>query len=85
MGGIFIAIYFGGVTYLVIVFFKNFRAPPQKNMAGMFTIAIMVGFAFLSCTFDTLRFPNLNWLFHSFLGLMVNLPQNSIEKQSELG
>jgi hypothetical protein len=85
MGGLFSAIYFGGVIYIFIVFFKKFRAPPQKNLAGMYTIAVMVGFAFISCTFDTLRFPNLNWLFHSFLGLMVNLPQNSSEKQPESG
>ena len=83
MGGLFSAIYFGGVIYIFIVFFKKFRAPPQQNLAGMLTIAVMVGFAFISCTFDTLRFPNLNWLFHSFLGLMVNLPQKSSEKQPE--
>jgi hypothetical protein len=85
MGGLFSAIYFGGVIYIFIVFFKKFRAPPQQNLAGILTIAVMVGFAFISCTFDTLRFPNLNWLFHSFLGLMVNLPQNSSEKQPESG
>jgi hypothetical protein len=77
MGGLFSALYFGGVIYIFIVFSKKFWAPPQNNLAGMLTIAVMVGFAFISCTFDTLRFPNLNWLFHSFLGLMVNLPQNS--------
>jgi O-antigen ligase len=83
MGGLFSAVYFGGVIYIFAVFFKKFRAPPQKNLAGMLTIAVMVGFTFISCTFDTLRFPNLNWLFHSLLGLMVNLPQNSSENHSE--
>ncbi len=83
MGGLFSAVYFGGAIYIFAVFFKKFRAPPQKNLAGMLTIAALVGFAFISCTFDTLRFPNLNWLFHSFLGLMVNLPQNSSENHSE--
>jgi hypothetical protein len=83
MGGFFSAVYFAGVIYIVSVFFKKFRAPPQKNLAGMLTIAVLVGFAFISCTFDTLRFPNLNWLFHSFLGLLVNLPQNSSENHSE--
>jgi hypothetical protein len=83
MGGLFSAVYFGGTIYIFAVFFKKFRAPPQKNLAGMLTIAVLVGFAFISCTFDTLRFPNLNWLFHSFLGLMVNLPQNSSENHSE--
>ncbi len=82
MGGLFSITYFGGVAYLLIVFFKKFRAPPQKNLAGILTISVMAGFAFISCTFDTLRFPNLNWLFHSLLGLMVNL-QNSGGNRSE--
>ena len=84
MGGLFSAVYFAGVIYIFAVFFKKFRAPPQKNLAGMLTIAVLVGFAFISCTFDTLRFPNLNWLFHSFLGLMVNLQKNSSEYSSEI-
>ncbi len=73
MGSLFSIVYFGGVIYLVITYLKKFRAPPQKNLAGLLTIAVIVGFAAISCTFDTLRFPNLNWLLHSFLGLMVNL------------
>jgi O-antigen ligase len=84
MGGLFSAVYFAGVIYIFAVFFKKFRAPPKKNLAGMLTIGVLVGFAFISCTFDTLRFPNLNWLFHSFLGLMVNLQKNSSEYSSEI-
>lgn len=79
LGGLFSIVYFGGIIYIFIVFFKKFRAPPQKNLAGMFAISIIIGFATLSCTFDTLKFPNLNWLFHSLLGLMINLPQSSIK------
>ncbi len=79
LGGLFSIVYFGGIIYIFTVFFKKFRAPPQKNLAGMFAISIIIGFAIISCTFDTLKFPNLNWLFHSLLGLMMNLPQSSIE------
>ena len=38
----------------------------------MFIFSIIIGFTVISLTFDTLKFPNLNWLFHSLLGLMVN-------------
>jgi hypothetical protein len=85
MGILFSIVYFGGVPYIFTVFFKRFNVPPQKTLSGLFLIAILIGFAFISCTFDTLRFPNLNWVFHSLLGLMVNLPQNSIGKQPEPG
>jgi hypothetical protein len=30
----------------------------------------------MSFTFETLRFPNLNWAFHSLLGLIANIPKN---------
>jgi hypothetical protein len=83
MGGLFSIVYFGGVLYIFAVSFQGFLAPPQKNLAGLLLLAVLIGFAFISCTFDTLKFPNLNWIFHSLLGLMVNLPQNSIEKQPE--
>jgi hypothetical protein len=30
----------------------------------------------MSFTFETLRFPNLNWIFHSLLGLLANMPSH---------
>jgi hypothetical protein len=85
MGSLFSIVYFGGALYIFAVSCKRFRIPPQKNLAGLLLIAVLIGFVFISCTFDTLRFPNLNWIFHSLLGLMVNLPKNSIGKQPEPG
>lgn len=79
LGGLFSIVYFGGVIYIITIFFKQFHKPPQKNLAGMFALSIIIGFAAISCIFDTLKFPNLNWLFHSLLGLMINLPQSSFE------
>jgi O-antigen ligase len=74
LGGIFTITYFGGVLYTIFVCFKKIRASSQKDISGMFIVSVMVGFAAISLTFDTLRFPSLNWLFHSLLGLMVTLP-----------
>ena len=73
LGGLFTLIYFGGVLYIVISCTKKILAFPQENIAGMLTVSTLIGFAILSITFDTLRFPSLNWIFHSLLGLLINL------------
>jgi hypothetical protein len=72
-GGLFTFTYFGGIAYILIGCAKEIRTYPQENIAGMLTIIILTGFLVLSLTFDTLRFPSLNWIFHSLLGLLINL------------
>lgn len=73
LGGLFSTVYFGGIIYIMVISFKQLRAPPQKDFAGMFIVSVVVGFAVVSFTFDTLRYPQLNWLFHSLLGLLINI------------
>jgi hypothetical protein len=65
-------VYFGGLAYILIACWIKIRAP-SKNFTGILIVSVMVGFAIISLTFDTLRFPNLNWAFHSLLGLLVNI------------
>jgi O-antigen ligase len=72
LGGLFSTVYFGGIIYMLAVSFKKLRAPPQKKLVGVLIFSVLVGFAIISLTFDTLRYPQLNWLFHSLLGLLVN-------------
>jgi O-antigen ligase len=81
LGAIFSIVYFGGITYLIVLCFKQMRAPPKKNLTGIFIISVVVGFAVVSCTFDTLRYPNLNWLFHCLLGLLVNVCSKQAENK----
>jgi O-antigen ligase len=84
LGGLFSMVYFGGIIYLVVISFKKLRAPPQKDLVGMFIISVLVGFAVVSCTFDTLRYPQLNWLFHSLLGLLVNVSSKQAKNNFEI-
>jgi hypothetical protein len=77
MGGLFSITYFGGLLYIIVRCLK-ISCLPSKDIEMLSLVSVIVGFLFISCTFDTLRFPNLNWLFHSLLGLMVNLPQRSV-------
>ena len=82
MGCLFSITYFGGVLYIMARCLKS-SPSPSKDIEIMSLVSVMVGFLVISCTFDTLRFPNLNWLFHSLLGLMVNLPQRSVGRGPE--
>jgi O-antigen ligase len=72
-GGLFTILYFGGLLYFA---FKNFKKnkPLSSQKELTIIIAVFIGFAAMSFTFETLRFPNLNWAFHSLLGLLANIP-----------
>jgi O-antigen ligase len=72
-GGLFSILYFGGLLYFIIEKFnKNKTLSSQKEY--LIITAVFIGFAAMSFTFETLRFPNLNWVFHSLLGLLASLP-----------
>jgi hypothetical protein len=74
-GGLFTILYFGGLLYFT---FKNLSRNKPLSSQKEFSIilAVFIGFAVMSFTFETLRFPNLNWAFHSLLGLLANIPTN---------
>ena len=76
-GAIFCLIYFGGIAYIVILYFKKFKKPLIRKIDGIFVVAIIISFSVISLTFDTLRFPNINWVYHTLLGLLVNIPEKS--------
>jgi O-antigen ligase len=74
-GGLFTILYFGGLLYFILeIFRKNKPLSSQKEF--QIIIAVFIGFTAMSFTFETLRFPNLNWAFHSLLGLLVNIRTN---------
>ena len=77
-GCLFSFFYFGGLVYVVIACWRKIRVP-SENVAGILIVSVMVGFAIISLTFDTLRLPNLNWAFHSLLGLLANTPPKSLD------
>jgi len=80
-GGLFSIVYFGGVFYILIFYLKN--GPPfLMHNSGLFVVSVVVAFIAMSFTFDTLRFPNLNWMFHSLLGLVVSFSSFGAEDRS---
>jgi hypothetical protein len=71
-GSLFSFVYFSGLTFIFTTSWRKINDPP-KNLAGILIISVLVGFAAISLTFDTLRTPDINWAFHSLLGLMINI------------
>ena len=72
MGGLFSVVYFGGLLYFILGYWKSRREHSIYDANTRIITSVLIGFAAISLTFDTLKFPNLNWLFHCLLGLMAN-------------
>jgi hypothetical protein len=78
-GCLFALTYFGGITYIIVTYFMEVQKTANREIDGIFVIAIIISFSVISFTFDTLRFPNINWAFHTLLGLLVNFPKKQQE------
>jgi hypothetical protein len=78
-GGLFTITYFGGLFYFSNRSInKKVLISRQARKEISLTIGAIIGFIVISFTFDTLRFPNLNWAFHSLLGFMANLSHDKV-------
>ena len=76
MGALFTVTYFSGMLYIIFLSMKDLYNAPQRNFPKLIIASILVGFVFSSMTYDTLRYPNLNWIFHSMLGFLASLPRS---------
>jgi len=72
MGGLFSITYIALIIYLLKKLFHGIKDNPAKRLQAVLFLIPLVGFLIHSMTFDSLIYPHLNWLFHSFLGLMAN-------------
>ena len=70
-GGFFTMAYIGLGLYLIlnILIFRKHHA--ENHVKTLLIIAVLAGFAVHSLTFDSLKSPNLNWIFHSLLALFA--------------
>jgi len=72
MGGLFSITYIAFIIYLLRNLFRRTRDKLDKRLQAVMFLIPLIGFLIHSMTFDSLVYPHLNWLFHSFLGLMAN-------------
>ena len=72
MGGLFSITYIALIIYLLRNLFRGIRDKPRERFQAVMLLIPLAGFLIHSMTFDSLIYPHLNWLFHSYLGLMAN-------------
>ena len=72
MGGLFSITYIALIIYLLKNLFHGIKDNQAKRLQAVLFLIPLAGFLIHSMTFDSLIYPHLNWLFHSFLGLMAN-------------
>jgi hypothetical protein len=75
MGGLFVISYIALIIYLLRNLFRSMTDKPEKRLQAVLFLIPLTGFLIHSMTFDSLMFPHLNWLLHSFLGLMANFSE----------
>jgi hypothetical protein len=75
MGGLFSITYIALIIYLLKNLFHGSKNNPAKRLQAVLFLIPLAGFLIHSMTFDSLIYPHLNWLFHSFLGLMANFDE----------
>ena len=78
MGGIFTLAYIGlGVCLIINVS----RSKNSDSTQTLLILVVLAGFFMHSMTFDSLKYPQLNWIFHSLLGLIARSKASDQEPQ----
>jgi len=72
MGGLFSITYIALIIYLLRNLFRYTRDDSKNRLRAKLLLIPLAGFFIHSMSFDSLAYPHLNWLFHSYLGLMAN-------------
>lgn len=72
-GTLFALIYLGLFVCLLRNSLSLIRSMPHARYAVTVVWTLLAGFLVNSMTFDSLRYPQLNWLFHSIIGFGMNL------------
>jgi O-antigen ligase len=73
MGGLMSATYIMLVLFCCLRLIKAIKKTPHRRCDLGFIMAGLIGFLIHSMTYDSLRFPNLNYIFHSILGMMLGV------------
>jgi hypothetical protein len=72
MGGFFALVYIGFLAYVL----RNIGLVRSENANvrahASLLLIVIAGFLVHSLTFDSLKYPHLNWIFHSLLALMTH-------------
>ena len=71
-GIIFFSIYSMFIIYPLAQLIPAIRNRPASRVHAILLLTVIVGFFVHSMTFDSLKYPHLNWTFHSILGIIAS-------------
>jgi O-antigen ligase len=80
MGGLFTMTYIGLGIYLILNILTAGGTSLLDKTQIILLLIVLAGFSIHSMTFDSLKYPHLNWVFHSLLGLIA---RNKVSDQSK--
>ena len=80
-GGLFTLAYIGLGVYVLVGIKRSLKSGFIDQTQTILTLIVLVVFMAHSMTFDSLKYPHLNWIFHSLLGLVA---QCQVSNQKEL-
>jgi len=73
MGSIFAITYLALLGHIFFKVFQNHREPLTSHSSLKSLMVLFFGFFIQSMFLDTLMYPDINFLFHSLLGVLANL------------
>lgn len=79
MGGLMSGTYIMLVLFCCLKLTQAIKKTPHRRCDLGFFVAGLIGFFVHSMTYDSLRFPNLNWIFHSILGMILGLANSYLK------
>ncbi|MEJ2671742.1 MAG: O-antigen ligase family protein [Deltaproteobacteria bacterium] len=71
LGTVMTLFYMALVIIIIVRYSRTLRSSLNARAIDWYRLLILLGFAVHSMTYDSLLFPQLNWLFHVQLGLMA--------------
>ena len=70
-GGLFSIAYIGLAVSLLINITRNEKSNTNDRRQALLLLVVLAGFMAHSMTYDSLKNPHLNWIFHSLLSLLA--------------
>jgi hypothetical protein len=77
--------YLGLIFYIIGQYCRQTHPFARVNPAEFLRLLPLLGFALQSLTYDSLMFPQINWLFHVQLGILAGYSFYRHEKRPKMG
>ncbi len=77
LGPIMTVLYLGLVSYIIFAYIRRVWPISPDRREDFFRLLPLLGLAIHSLTYDSLTFPQVNWLFHVQLGILAGFKSES--------